>query len=503
MDRLAALLRLLTLLALVAGLGCFYLAYRPAAEGWGETLRLFLPGALASPWVVGCAAAALATALAARLLGRLSPVERRSRSVHTIEPRRPEATHPEAAAPPTVDEIRLRLEPYLRRKPNVPAFVDDMLSSALTARASDVHIQPLDVATRVSFRVGGELREVATVPQAHHDLVVRRLKVLADLVTYETARPQDGRFTVDCRAGTADVRISVLPTHHGEKVVLRLARGLEDLIGLDRLGMMPPLRERFEALLAEPQGLVIFTGPTGSGKTTTLYAALRQVHEHRGGTVQIATLEDPIEVELPFLSQTQVDQARGLGFAESLRSVLRQDPNVLMVGEIRDAETAHVAIQAGLTGHLILTSLHAESSPGVFSRLIDMGVEPFLASSATLAVISQRLVRRLCPDCRHPARPSKTAVESLRRHAIAAQDLSFFRAEGCQACGGSGHRGRLAIFELLRLTPELRRLVAARSPTERLAEAAVAEGMVPLAKAAAAAAAAGEISLEEALRVVG
>jgi general secretion pathway protein E len=271
-----------------------------------------------------------------------------------------------------------------------------------------------------------------------------------------------------------------MPTHHGEKVVLRLARPASELLELERLRMPEEVRRRFEGLLAEPQGMIVLTGPTGSGKTTTLYSALGHVHESRGEVASLATIEDPVEIDLPFLDQTAVDRAAGLDFRDALRAVLRQDPNVLMVGEVRDAETAGAAVQAALSGHLILTTLHAGSAAGVFPRLIDLGVEPFLAASSVLAAASQRLARRLCPACRHPAPATRAQAAELTARRIDATGLTFQVAEGCSRCGGSGNAGRVPIFELLPATPELRREITAGANTDRLEELAAGRGMVPL-----------------------
>ena len=403
-------------------------------------------------------------------------------------------------------EIGPRLSRRLRGQIDVPAFVDELLRAAVAAEASDVHVKPTDLESRIAWRVRGELADVVAAPRPHHEMIVRRLKIMAQLVTYQTDLPQDGRFRLESERGAVDVRMSVMPTRHGEKVVLRLARAGHGLIVLDRLGMPRPLIESCRELLAERQGLIVLTGPTGCGKTTTLYAALAHIHEQRGATTSIASLEDPVEIDLPYLSQTQVDPASGLTFAASLRAVLRQDPNVLMIGEIRDAESAHIAIEAGLSGHLILTTLHAESTAGVFNRLIEMGVEPFLVSSSVLAALSQRLARRLCPECRVPAAREASAVERLIRRGVtrtAAESLSFYAAPGCVACGDSGVAGRAAIFESLRLTPHLRDLIASRVATHRIEEAALGEGMTPLFKAAVLEAVEGHISLDEALRVAG
>ncbi len=492
-------------LVCAAGLVCLYLDRQPENLAEVRSDALWLASQTANVWVAIFAAVALVAAIAARLAerlpersrataGRLPPIELASASPEPVVLARGGA------------EIAPRLNRRLRGRPDVPAFVDDLLDAAAEVGASDVHVKPTDVESRVAWRAGGELADVVAAPREHHELIVRRLKILAKLVTYQTDMPQDGRFSLESELGTVDVRMSVLPTRHGEKVVLRLARAGQGLIALDGLGMPEPLYDSARALLTQRQGLIVLTGPTGCGKTTTLYGSLAHIHEQRGTTTSIATLEDPIEIDLPYLSQTQVDHATGLTFAASLRAVLRQDPNVLMVGEIRDAETAHIAVEAGLTGHLILTTLHAESTAGVFNRLIDMGVEPFLASSSVLAALSQRLARRLCRECRRPAGRDESTVKQLLRQGVtrtAAESFSFFEAPGCGACDHSGVAGRIAIFELMRLTAPLRDLIATKVATHKIEEAALSEGMTPLWKAAILEAVDGNVSLDEALRVAG
>ncbi len=509
---LSFFLGILTFLTSALGVLCFYLVYRPAGLAeWLAAIARYAPNVV-NPVVLLAALAALGTMVAARILDRRRPVEPIGRKSHALGVDVLGAGSPDPAAEGgeaiassrrELVELRLRLEGLLQGRPEMIAFIDELLGGAIRRAASDIHIQPLELVTRISFRVQGMLEDIASIPEIHHPQIVRRLKVLAELVPYKTDAPQDGHFTLETPLGAVDVRMSAVPTHHGEKIVLRLALAGAGLYELDRLGMPDELRLPFQDLLREPQGLVVLTGPTGSGKTTTLYGSLAHIHRTRGETSTISTIEDPIEVDMPFLNQTQVDKARGLGFAEGLRALLRQDPNVMMVGEIRDEETAQIAVQAGLTGHLILTSLHAESAAGVFPRLIDAGVEPFLVASATLACLSQRLVRRLCPECRRPARVSAKVMAQLAAKGIAASDFTFYQSDGCAACDRSGLHGRMAIFEMLRMTPPLRRLITTRAPTDRIEETACAEGMTPLARAAVAQAAAGHISLDEALRVTG
>ncbi|MEE8523180.1 MAG: GspE/PulE family protein [Thermoanaerobaculia bacterium] len=510
MDRLAKLLRWLALAAGLAGVYCFLRVYRPADFGAVfDAVRHFAPLAAAHPAVPVAAVLVVVTALASRLIDRPSPVDlaagSRQRHVHRLEVGEPpDGPRPKIRTPETRrhrrDARRRRLEAYLGENEDVVGFVDDLLACAVRTGASDVHLQPLELRTRTSLRVGGELEEVAATPRSLHDAVVRRLKVLARLVPYQTDRPQDGHIALDTPLGTVDVRLSTLPTNHGEKVVMRLQRAADARFDLDRLGMSESVRTVLEELLAEPQGILVLTGPTGSGKTTTLYGALAHIHQNRGETVNIATIEDPVEVDLPFLNQTE--RAPGLAFHDALRAVLRQDPNVLMIGEIRDRETCQTAVQAGLSGHLILTTLHADSAAGVSHRLVDLGSEPFLVASSILAAVSQRLVRRLCPECRRPAPVARRLVKRLAGKGIDVTGRTFFDAPGCDACDRTGFRGRRAIFELLRMSPGLRQLVTIKATAEKIRQAAVDEGMTPLLSTAVAEAEAGTISLEEALRVV-
>ena len=512
MERIATAFKMLALLVTVTGLVCLFLFWRPAdlAAGW-RVAQWLAVDVFANRWIFILAPAAFVLSLAARVLEGSDAPPRRDPGVHALDV---SIASPQGPFPPA-EPIEFVAEPeesnpglgeHLRGEPNVPAFVDDLLRAAVEVEASDVHIQPLDTVTRVAWRVHGELADVVNVPREHHELVVRRLKILAQLTTFHSDLPQDGRFTLETSAGAVDVRVSVLSTRHGEKIVLRLARAGHGLIGLDRLGMPEPLLQELKSLLAQPQGLIVLTGPTGCGKTTTLYSSLAHIQETRGATVSISTIEDPIEIDVPFLSQTQVDHATGLSFGQTLRAVLRQDPNVVMIGEIRDSETAHTAVEAGLTGHLILTTLHADSTAGVFNRLIDMGVEPFVVSSAVLATVSQRLARSLCTECRQPATTDAEMIERMIRRGItqtAAESLSFYTASGCATCSHTGLGGQTAIFELLRVTPRLRDLITEKVTTPRIAQVAAEEGMTPLLRAALLEAVAGTISLEEALRLAG
>ncbi len=400
-------------------------------------------------------------------------------------------------------ELQGVLRGYISRpEPDMIAFVDVLLDGAVRVGASDVHMHPLETGTRLAFRVHGVLEEVMTMPREHHPRLINRLKVLAKVVLFRTDKPQDGHFSFGTPEGPADIRLSLLPTNHGESVALRIARSTVRLPELPRLGFAQETLTTYQRLLDAPQGIIFVAGATGAGKTTTLYASLGYIKQTRGDLTRIATIEDPVEYDVPLFSQTQVNAEQGFTFAQGLRSVLRQDPNVIMVGEIRDAETARTAIQAGLSGHLLLTTVHASSSAGVFNRLIEMGVEPFLLASASVATISQRLVRALCPHCRMAASPEIDELERLEAAGLPTTG-PFYVPVGCERCGGSGYLGRAALYEVLKVTPAIRECVNTKSPTSRAHEIAVSEGMVPLLAAGLAKVNAGVTTLREVFRVVG
>jgi general secretion pathway protein E len=482
-------------------MAAMYLAYRPASGGAaGRMIEAYAKDRAGSGLVIVAAVALVAAALAVQVL--------------KTRRRAPVAAAPAESAPSSLDvlpadevhdllgQLRVRLRTLAaERDPDIVAFVDAMLDGAVRVIASDVHLHPLEAGTEVSFRVQGVLHDVLQFPRDHHRKLVSRLKVMAKLTTYQSDRPQDGHFVFATASRPADLRISVMPTNHGERVVIRVANVGLTVPDLSGLGVPPQLLERFRSMLTRPQGIVFLTGPTGSGKTTTIYSSLAHIKQSRGATTQIATIEDPIEFDLPFLTQSQVKPDVGMTFAAGLRSILRQDPNVIMVGEIRDAETAHIAVQAGLTGHQIVTTVHADSAAGVFNRLIEMGVEPFLLASATLGSVSQRLVRALCPYCRALEAPS--ADERRRLEAAGVHDEQLYAPRGCAKCDQTGYLGRVAFYELLEMTPAVRELVNAKVPTPRIHDAAVAEGMTPLLHAGLARVRTGATSLREVLRVCG
>jgi type IV pilus assembly protein PilB len=376
-------------------------------------------------------------------------------------------------------------------------LVDVVLADAVRARASDVHVEPQAADLRIRYRVDGLLRDVMTVPRNARAAVVSRIKIVSGLDIAERRRPQDGRAKLSVDGLTVEARVSTLPTLHGEKVVVRLLPRAENVPLLTKTGLTPSQQETVGHALVQAQGLVLITGPTGSGKTNTLYAAIQQVSTPDRN---IVTLEDPVEVQVAGITQVQVHERSGLTFARGLRSILRQDPDIVLVGEVRDQETAELALQASLTGHLVLTTLHTNDAVSAITRLVDMGVEPFLVASSLTLVVAQRLVRRPCASCVADYVPAPRTLTLL---GLTEDDLvgaTPRRGKGCADCGGTGYRGRIGIFEVLPVTAALRKVLLT-SPTEAAIGAAAREhGMTTLRAAALAAAHRGETTYEEVLR---
>ena len=350
-------------------------------------------------------------------------------------------------------------------------MLNALLTQAARDGASDIHIEPYERHSSVRFRVDGSLREVVQPNRALHAALISRLKIMADLDISEKRLPQDGRISLRLGTRAIDVRVSTLPSAHGERAVLRLLDKSESKISLEAVGMQGDTLHRFTDLIAQPHGIVLVTGPTGSGKTTTLYAALSRLDATRNN---IMTVEDPIEYELPGVGQTQVNSKIELTFAKALRAILRQDPDIIMIGEIRDFETAQIAIQASLTGHLVLATLHTNDAASAVTRLIDMGVEPFLLSSSLLGVLAQRLVRKYCGSC---------------------------HGKGCEACGHTGYAGRTGVFELLVTDDAIRAQIHAQASEAEIRTAALAAGMTLMREDGERLIAAGITSREEVLRV--
>jgi type IV pilus assembly protein PilB len=353
----------------------------------------------------------------------------------------------------------------------VVAAVNQILSDAAEARASDVHINPDEHDLHIRFRIDGVLQSRQGPPLSMHSGLVQRLKVMANLDLTQTRRPQDGKFRLRHHGASIDIRMSTLPTVCGENVVLRLLANNQAIHDFHELGVPPLVATELEDLLVQPYGMMLVTGPTGSGKTTTLYTALSKLnHPSRN----IMTIEDPVEIRLPYVRQIQVHSEIGLTFASALQAILRQDPDVVLVGEVRDNETATIALQAALTGHMVLSTLHTNDAPGAVSRLRDYGLPPFVINSAVLGVLAQRLVRRVCSHCTGPAQ-----LDDLvrRRFRIETDATGFVQGRGCARCGQSGFRGRVGLYELLRFETVIQRLVEEGQSVDRIREAAVARGM--------------------------
>jgi general secretion pathway protein E len=350
-------------------------------------------------------------------------------------------------------------------------FLNALLTQALHSRASDVHIEAFEGRSVVRLRIDGTMTDILEPPRALHAAIVSRVKVMASLDIAERRLPQDGRIALRIAGRPVDVRVSTLPTGHGERVVLRLLDKQQGRLELGALGMSDATLAGMDHLVRQAHGIVLVTGPTGSGKTTTLYAALSRLDARR---LNIVTVEDPIEYDLDGIGQTQVNAAIDMSFARALRAILRQDPDVIMIGEIRDLETARIAIQASLTGHLVLATLHTNDAAGAITRLVDMGVEPFLLASSLHGVLAQRLVRTLCESCRGPVPPAELA--DLPREAAG----RGWRAVGCTACNGVGYRGRTGIYELLTVDATLRRLMHDGAAESALRDHALARGMSTL-----------------------
>jgi len=390
-----------------------------------------------------------------------------------------------------------KVEDLLESQDDAPVIrlINALLTQALRDSASDIHIEPFETRSVVRLRIDGMLRNLIEPARALHAAIVSRVKIMAQLDIAEKRLPQDGRITLRVAGKPVDVRVSTIPTGHGERVVLRLLDKQAGRLDLTRLGMDEATLAHMDRLIREPHGIVLVTGPTGSGKTTTLYAALSRLD---ATALNVMTVEDPIEYDLDGINQTQVNSRIEMSFARALRTILRQDPDVVMIGEIRDLETARIAVQASLTGHLVLATLHTNDAVSAVTRLVDMGVEPFLLASSLIGVGAQRLVRRLCLECR---KPFAADTAQLRALGLAPTDGTLYSAQGCGACNGSGYRGRTGIYELLTVDDDLRRLIHDRVSEQTLRAHAVARGMRSLRDDGMRWAGQGVISLEEVVRV--
>ncbi len=381
---------------------------------------------------------------------------------------------------------------------NAPAvrLVNSIIEQAVKNRASDVHIEPTENDLRIRFRVDGELHEAMRVFKSTQGPVITRIKIMANMNIAERRIPQDGKIEMNLGSKSVDIRVSSLPTIYGEKLVLRILDKSGYIITKDKLGLSDDDLKLFDNLLRHPNGIILLTGPTGSGKTTTLYAMLNELNKP---DKNIITVEDPVEYTLEGLNQVQVNEKAGLTFASALRSILRQDPDIIMIGEIRDRETAEIAIRSSITGHLVLSTLHTNDSAGAITRLIDMGIEPYLVSSSVVGVIAQRLARKICDNCKIEYDASKR--EKIILGIDADESLKLYRSKGCAVCNKTGYRGRVPIYEIMMMTPKIKELINEKAPADVILNEAVSNGMNTLKESAKKLVLSGVTTVDEMLRL--
>jgi type IV pilus assembly protein PilB len=396
----------------------------------------------------------------------------------------------------------INLDQLIESSEDAPVIklVNLILIQAIKDRASDIHMEPFEKQLRLRYRVDGVLYDNTAPPKALQSAITSRIKIMSNLDIAERRLPQDGRFRIKLAGRDVDLRVSLLPTVHGEKIVMRVLDKGNLNTNLEALGLDPDDLAKFKAAIDAPHGMMLMTGPTGSGKTSTLYAVLTQLNT---ADVNIITVEDPVEYQMLGVNQVQVKPEIGLTFASGLRSILRQDPDIVMVGEIRDSETADIAVKAALTGHLVLSTLHTNDAPGAIARLVDMGIEPFLVSSSLLMVCAQRLLRKVCPHCKEQ---QQVPADLLKRLGLTAKDtdgVAFYHGRGCGRCKNTGYMGRMAILEVLLVSEALREQILHNTSAKAIRELALKEGMKTLSMAGIAKAKAGLTSLEEVLRVSG
>jgi general secretion pathway protein E len=384
-------------------------------------------------------------------------------------------------------------------RPPVIRLVNDILFRALQMRASDVHVHPYEAKVQIRYRIDGILYDVLSLNRNVLPLIISRIKVMAGMDIAERRMPQDGRSTVRLGQREVDLRVSTVPTSYGERCVLRILDKSSGVYGLDELGLWPDDLKKLDALLNRAHGVIFVTGPTGSGKSTSLYAYLNRINSAEKNVI---TIEDPIEYQLEGISQIQVANKKGMTFATSLRHVLRQDPDVIMIGEVRDVETARMAIQSSLTGHLVFSTLHTNDASGAVTRLLDLGVEPYLASSSLIAIIAQRLVRKICPDCRQPAQPTAQELGELGLGSPGTnQDARFYVGKGCDRCFQTGYRGRTGIYEVMLINEQIQELIYRRETAGVIKKIALEAGMQTLRMDGARKVLAGVTTVSEVLRV--
>jgi len=435
------------------------------------------------------------------LLGNLAPVEVDPNKKKGDRPGEEESTEREtnlsqAAAMTQSDTAE---GAALADEAPIIRIVNTILMYAIRDGASDIHIEPQRKGVRVRYRIDGVLHEQMKVPQYVLNPLVSRIKIMADLNIAERRVPQDGRIHVKMQDNDFDLRVSTCLCQFGEKVVLRILDKSSVLIGLDKLGLYPETQEILEDVCAQPNGMFLISGPTGSGKTTTLYSALNVINSIEKNTM---TVEDPVEYQLPGLSQVNVNRKAGLTFANALRSFLRQDPDIIMIGETRDLETAEIAVQAALTGHLVLTTIHTNDAPSIATRLVDMGVEPFLIAASMVAGLAQRLTRKICPDCKEEYVPQRELLLRFGFDPKLNPDVKFYHGRGCDNCRQTGYRGRLGVYEMMRVNEEIAEMIVRRAPLSEVKEAAKANGMHTMQEDGFRKCRDGLTTIEEVMRVV-
>lgn len=406
----------------------------------------------------------------------------------------------EAAAEAQADDETITIdESSAEDEVPIVRLVNQMVREAILDGASDIHIEPQEKDVRVRYRVDGVLHDVMRLPLSAKAGVISRIKIMAELNIAERRRPQDGRIVLNMQGVPVDLRVATLPTPHGESIVIRVLNHDLAFRTLEDLGMSDAHLALFEHMVARPWGAILISGPTGSGKSTTLYATLQRINDE---SRKIITVEDPVEYRMAGLTQIAVNSAIGLTFAAGLRTILRSDPDVVMIGEMRDPETAEIAVRAALTGHLVLSSIHTNDAPSALTRLADMRVAPYITSSALLGVIAQRLARKLCPACKQPLRLPREALVAAGFTPEEAERVTAYGPVGCPECFGSGYRGRIGLFEIMPMDEDLVRLYLQEAPSEQIRATALANGMSPLRRDALDKVAAGLTSLEEIERVV-
>jgi len=385
------------------------------------------------------------------------------------------------------DNVSAKVLEDLAQEAPIVKFVNLLIMEAVKSRASDIHIEPEEDSLRIRFRIDGFLHEISSPSKNMQAAIISRIKVLSEMDIAEKRKPQDGKLQMRIENRNIDVRVASFPTVYGENVVLRILDKANVILELSQLGFVKEVLATFQELIKQPNGIMLVTGPTGSGKTTTLYAAIQTINSEERN---IITLEDPVEYHLPRIRQSQINPKAGVTFAAGLRSILRQDPDVIMVGEIRDLETVDIAVQAALTGHLVFSTLHTNDAAGTISRLLDMGAEPFLVSSSVIGILAQRLVRAVCPKCKEPHKETEDGKE-----------YTYYRSKGCGYCKNTGFHGRLGIFELMVIDDKIRKLISTKASSEEIRKAAQEAGMRTLREDGLARARTGITTLEEVMRV--